>query len=131
MADWLTELQNSDFGKAIRAQCDEQDDAPGEREGDGWKGEIGGSCPLQGHGSVDDRFWYFRARHDEWRFEVYTKPCDHELPGDDDMVWDMYGSYTGDAHNAGWMKHSEAWVIIESKIAAFRRSTSAPPKEDT
>ncbi len=127
--NWLDELRNSDFGKAIRAQCDEQEDVDGQREGPDWKGSIYGACPLQGHGTVDDRFWYFRSRSDEWRFEVYTKPCDDALPGDDALVWDRYGSYMGDAHNAGWMKYSEGWTIIEMHIAAYRASTSAPSQE--
>ena len=107
--------------EAIRAQCDEQEDAPAEKSGDGWAGVIGGACPLQGHGHVDAHFWYFRARHDSWSFEVYPTSTEEELPPDEELTWDRYGSYAGDAHNAGWMKFSEAWPLIESHIALFRK----------
>jgi hypothetical protein len=128
--DWLTELQNSDFAKAIRAQCDEQEDADWERSGDGWKGSIGGSCPLQGHGSVGNLFWYFRARHDEWRFEVYPTTCAGALPPDETMVWSAEAEYEGDAPNAGWMKYSEAWALIEECIATGHKVGWSMPGAD-
>lgn len=124
--DWIDALRNSDFGKAIRQQCEESEDVPAQRAGDGWQGTIYGFCPIQGDGTVDDRFWYFRARHEEWSFEVYDVSTKPELPGENHLVWDMYGSYNGDAHNAGWMKFSEAWALIEQKIAAYRRSVPSP-----
>ncbi|WP_255425037.1 MULTISPECIES: hypothetical protein [Corallococcus] len=30
-------------------------------EGNGWSGDFGGSCPVQGHGEADGRPFYFRA----------------------------------------------------------------------
>jgi hypothetical protein len=120
MGDWLDDLHASDFGKAIRAQCDEAEDAPAERAGEGWKGSIYGFCPVQGHGEIDGRFWYFRSRGDDWRFEVYLEPCSERIPGDEKLVWDRCGDYDGDAPNAGWMKFSEAWLLIEESVALFR-----------
>lgn len=125
--NWLEALRNSDFGKAIRQQCDEAEDVPAERSGDGWKGSIYGFCPVQGHGSVDNLFWYFRSRHEEWRLEVYRTSCDAELPPDEQIVWSASGEYEGDQPNAGWMKFSEAWDIIEESIALGRETGWAMP----
>jgi hypothetical protein len=126
--DWLTALRESDFGKAIRKQCDEAEDAPPKRDGDGWTGSIYGFCPVQGHGSVGNLFWYFRARHEEWQFEVYTSSCEEQLPPGD-PVWSAEAEYEGDAHNAGWMKFSEAWDIIEKCIAMGRETGWSMPSE--
>lgn len=118
----LDDLRNSDFAKAIRKQCEEAEDAPADRSGEGWAGIIGGFCPVQGHGHVDGRFWYFRARYDEWRFEVYSEPCDADLPGDDKLVWSREDEYLGPT-SAGWMRFSEAWRFIEQSIDAFRHAS--------
>lgn len=127
--DWLTALRESDFGKAIRKQSDEARDAPAEREGDRWEGGISGFCPVQGWGSVENLFWYFRARSDCWRFEVYTEDTSGRLPDDDKLVWHASADYEGDAHNAGWMKYSEAWALIEECIATGRAAGWAMPPE--
>lgn len=109
------DIANSDFAKAIQAACNEAEDAPAEKSGTGWKGSIDGFCPVQGVGQVDDKFWYFRARHDEWSFEVYTKSCERELPKED-PIWLTVGEHD----NASWMKFSEAWALIEDSIAKYR-----------
>ena len=124
---WLTRLRESPLGQAIRAQADEAEDTPASKSGDRWTGTIYGFCPVQGHGSVDNLFWYFRARGEEWRFEVYTASCDRELPDDSKLVWTAEGEYEGDQHSAGWMKFSEAWGLIESCIAVGRESGFAMP----
>lgn len=118
----LEALANSDFAKALQAACDEAEDAPAEKSGDGWKGSIGGFAPVQGDGQVDGKFWYFRARHDSWSFEVYTKSCRTELP-DESPLWETSGKYG----NASWMKLSEAWGLIEASLAKYRRDRTTPP----
>lgn len=130
MGDWLEDLRNSDFAKAIRKQCAEAEDMPARRGGEGWTGCIGGFCPVQGEGFVDGRFWYFRARHDEWRFEVFSVDGRDGgmLPGDDKIIWSADGEYEGDQHNAGWMKFSEAWALIENCIAVGRETGWAMPQ---
>lgn len=98
--------------KSIRASVDECEDAPAARAGEGWDGEIEGFCPVQGLGHVDGFSWYFRARHEEWRFEVYDAPFPCA-----DLFFEVEGDADGDA---SWMPFSEAWRHIESSIAAFR-----------
>lgn len=124
--DWLTELQNSGFAKSIRETCDKLEDAPAEQSGDGWAGSIYGFCPVQGYGRIDNLFWYFRARHDDWRFEVYSKPTERELPGDAFMVWSAEAEYDGDA---SWMPYSDAWSIIKAGIETGRACNWATPSE--
>ena len=105
----------------VRASVDECEDAPAARAGDGWDGQIDGFCPVQGLGHVDGFSWYFRARWEEWRFEVYDAPfrCGEgvwRLP-DADPFFEVGGDADGDA---SWMPFSEAWRHIEASIADFR-----------
>lgn len=107
--------------KSIRASVDECEDAPAARAGEGWDGRVDGFCPVQGLGHVDGFSWYFRARWEEWRFEVYDAPfrCGEggrRLP-DADPFFEVGGDADGDA---SWMPFSEAWRHIEASIAAFR-----------
>ena len=124
---WIDRLRKSALGEALRAQAAEAEDAPSTKGGERWSGTIYGFCPVQGHGSVDNLFWHFRARGEEWRFEVYIESCEGELPGNDKLVWSADGEYEGDQHDAGWMKFSEAWSLIESCIAVCRESGFAMP----
>jgi hypothetical protein len=121
------------IGASIRAACECAEDAPASREGEGWEGSIGGFCPVQGEGTVDGRFWYFRARHDDWSFEVFSVGWapDEGLPGDDKIVWSAEAEYEGEQPNAGWMKFSEAWDIIENCIAIGRKTGWAMPSPST
>ncbi len=43
---------------------------------------IGGQCPVQGDGWVDEQFWYFRARGSRWSFEVWPPGCKPGPSGD-------------------------------------------------
>ena len=95
---------------------DDLEDAPDTKDGQGWAGTIYGFCPVQGHGKLDDVYWYFRARWDDWTFDVYSAPCDDELPDQDKFLGYFDGSYA----NASWMKYSDAWRIIEDQITAWR-----------
>lgn len=118
MTDWLEDLRNSDFAKELRARVAELEDAPAERSGAGWQGAVYGFCPVQGHGTVDGLSWYFRARHDEWRFEVWREPFGPygHLPAGD-PIWKVETDYDGDA---SWMPISVAWALIEQCIAMGR-----------
>lgn len=102
------------------------DDSP-VRSGVGWEGRIEGFCPVQGHGVVDGRGWYFRARHDAWSFEVWESgplPSDghggYRLPTESADWW-----LEGDDDDASWMRFSAAWGLIESGIAAWRTRPAA------
>lgn len=112
------------FKDAIRRSCEKAEDAPFEKSGNGWWGVLGGFCPVQGQGSVDGRYWYFRARHEHWSFEVYTESCEYDLPSEDKRVWWAQAEYDGDA---SWMPFSDAWSLIESCIATGRETSWAMP----
>lgn len=129
MIDWLKLLRESEIAQHIRARVAEVEDAPGERTGGGWKGSVGGQCPVQGEGTVDGLSWYFRARHDEWSFEVWRGPFreDGELP-----IGDPIWSARGEANDASWMRMSEAWSLIEAAIETGRGcGWSMPTMEET
>ncbi len=88
--------------------------------GDAWTGELGGNCPVQGEGTVDDKWWYFRARHRSWQFEVFSQPFHPSgaLPPDTSIIFEAAGGHD----DAGWMPETEAWDLIENNIAAFREA---------
>jgi hypothetical protein len=105
----------------VRASVDECEDAPSSRSCDGWEGRLEGFCPVQGYGTLGELSWYFRARWEEWRFEVYACPFPSDTYGwrlpDVDPIFEVEGDADGDA---SWMPFSEAWRHIESSIVAFR-----------
>ena len=83
---------------------------------------IGGSCPVQGEGTVDGLYWYFRARGERWSFEVWDVSFGPfgELPGKPELwltgaAWDEEGEY-----GAGYMPVQEAERLIRLAIAAGR-----------
>ncbi|APR80929.1 Hypothetical protein A7982_06276 [Minicystis rosea] len=93
-----------------------------ERHGDGWSGEIGGNCPVQGDGRVDEKPWYFRARGGAWSFEVADDPLCSDAnwvsaSGEPGVMFEE--DYDGDA---GWMDVDEAWRLVEEAITRYRIS---------
>lgn len=108
-----------------------QNDAPAERSGDGWHGDIGGACPVQGYGEVDGLPWYFRARGECWSFQVAAAP--EGDPVDVDDVDQPPGAWVtgGDADGGGgefagsWMGRAESWRHVEESVAAWRAWRSA------
>lgn len=118
------------LSRVVTTNSDRAEDAPAVHSGDGWEGRIEGFCPVQGHGVVDGRGWYFRARHDAWSFEVWESgplPSDghggYRLPTESADWW-----LEGDDDDASWMRFSVAWGLIEAGIAAWR-ARPAPPEE--
>ena len=95
-----------------------------ERSGDGWYGKLGGNCPVQGWGRVDDHAWYFRARGDCWRMEIAydRKVSEDDLPN----VWPprfpgwIVEEDWGTWPEAGYMEECIAWQLIETTIARLR-----------
>jgi hypothetical protein len=78
--------------------------------------EIYGNCPVQAFGTILGRELYFRARHDEWSFEVAD--CAGNLPSDG--FRDSDGFYReGDYPNAGWIPLRKAVAIIERCMREF------------
>jgi hypothetical protein len=77
---------------------------------------VCGNCPVQAFGSILDRELYFRARHEEWSFEI----ADHkgELPSDGLAAAD--GFYReGDYPNAGYMPNEMAIKLIEKCLREY------------
>lgn len=130
MGDWVDDLQNSEFAKAIRETCEEKEDVPAEREGQGWNGKIQGFCPVQGYGVVDGLNWYFRARHSGWSFEAWREPFGEQgaLPSADPLWWCQEDYGEGD-YDASWMPLSDAWGYVEASIKAGRAAEWAMPPE--
>lgn len=74
---------------------------------------IGGNCPVQAEGTIDDEPFYFRARGQGWSLSV---------GGDDVMMdpkWHHSEQYGDGPFDAGWMPEDEALAFIEQSATAF------------
>ncbi len=75
---------------------------------------LGGNAPVQAWGLVDRWPYYFRARHDEWRFAVAAvrdaDPVDVSTPRDGFCVFGPYGRTGGE--DASWMPEEVALSLI-------------------
>jgi hypothetical protein len=80
------------------------------------KFEVYGNCPVQAFGTVLDRELYFRARHEDWSFDVADRAGN--LPSDGYRASDGFyceGKYS----NAGWMPLRDAVKIIAKCLREF------------
>lgn len=78
--------------------------------------QVYGNCPVQAFGDVLGRELYFRARHDEWSFDVADSAG--ILPSDG--YRDSDGFYREGKHaNAGWMPLDKAVRIITKCLREF------------
>lgn len=84
---------------------------------------LGGSCPVQGEGTVDGREWYFRARGQEWSFEVYSSA--EESEGNAPPLWWTWEDW-GTWPDAGYMPDDEARRKIDVSVERFRRDRPKP-----
>jgi hypothetical protein len=106
-------------GPAARAE-----DAVTTLSGDGWRGEFGGTTPVQGLGEVDGRRFYFRARWEEWSLSVAEE-------GKDPLDVFPYGEggfhheeeWPGGPFQAGWMELTDVQKCMERAVAIFRAAT--------
>jgi len=80
----------------------------------GLTGSFGGNCPVQGDGELDGKYWYFRARHEAWSFDV---SADDEGPAD----WEHCEEY-GSSHDASWMPDEDVLKCIEKAVGLYRAS---------
>ena len=94
---------------------DDLENAPCEQDGDGWSGTVDGFCPVQGEGRVGEFWWYFRARWDDWSFDVFSAEPKWDGTSYDRFVWGTAGEFI----NASWMSYANAWSIIKDQIARF------------
>ena len=87
-----------------------------EIKGDGFDGDVGGTCPVQGEGEIDGKRWYFRARGRRWRFGVGATE-DDALDG---VLFETGGSYGESQFEAGYMPLEDAERLIRESIAKYR-----------
>ena len=74
---------------------------------------LGGNCPVQSKGFINDKPFYFRARGDSWRMNI----------GGADIVeaphWSYEEDYGDGPFDAGWMTEDEARSFIEKSARLF------------
>ena len=92
----------------------------GSKAGNGWEGQLGGACPVQGEGTVDGLEWYFRARGESWSFEVFRPGGFEGLPVQD-VVFDRSGETFGGPYSASWIGAKHAWSLIRTCINEWRQ----------
>lgn len=77
-------------------------------------GDIGGMCPVQAEGTINEKPFYFRARGEDWALSI----------GGDDVIakpeWYRRRRY-GDFPSAGYITHAEAVNFIRDAGAAYVR----------
>lgn len=81
---------------------------------------IGGNCPVQAEGAFDNRRFYFRARHDEWRVHVWEDERRYKDIPWDEKTWETGADY-GEWPDAGWMPQHEAVGFICDSIETYRK----------
>lgn len=94
------------------------ENADADQSGEGWKGTVNGFCPVQGDGTVGGFWWYFRARWDDWSFDVFSAKPEWDGTAYDAFVWGTAGEYD----NASWMPYADAWKLIKEQLSAFQAS---------
>ena len=83
--------------------------------------ELFGVAPVQATGTVAGREFYFRARHDNWEFEVAKEDGQLGSDCDEEPVF----LRTGHTENASFMDRGEAHRLIEACAAEFVGSFEA------
>lgn len=80
--------------------------------------ELGGACPTQAQGrTVDDRPYYFRARHGTWTLQVGqpgwpTDYCDWPTSWEDDSTYVAQG----DDESHGWMEDADVLALLDRHL---------------
>lgn len=94
------------------------------------KASLGGECPVECEGVIDDWYLYFRARNNRWRCCIAPTP--RGAVGGENPSVEIYGIYgktteNGEASDkpvdrfgAGYMAYDVAVKIIEAAIVMFR-----------
>jgi hypothetical protein len=77
---------------------------------------LGGNCPVQAEGTINDQPFYFRARGDHWSLNI----------GGADLIlnptWHYAEDY-GQWPDAGWMSKEEAEAFIHKAAARYADAT--------
>lgn len=64
---------------------------------------IGGVCPLQAEGTIENKPFFFRARGNRWTLGIGGEP-----------VLKPESFYSGSIPDAGWMSEAAARELIET-----------------
>lgn len=94
-------------------------------DGDGWRIDVGGACPVQGYGNVDGLPVYFRARGEGWAFRVAASADGNPVLVDMGERGYIASGYYGDWPDAGWMQRPHSRAIVVACVAAFRAARAA------
>ena len=71
---------------------------------------LGGLCPVQAEGTIDDKPFYFRSRGTHWSFTVGSDIIKPE--------W-YYEEEYGEWPSAGWISEEEALSFIEKAAIKY------------
>jgi hypothetical protein len=88
------------------------------------------AAPVQAEGTVDGQPFYFRARHENWRFAISEhngiSPVDIDTPDKGKrfgfFIEERYGN---EPFAASWMPREEAEAIIRECAVQYRRERAA------
>ena len=87
---------------------------------------IGGNCPVQAEGHINDQPFYFRARGKRWSVGVGG-----DVIGEPD--WYYEEEYPGGPFAAGWMSEAEARKCIQEAadryVSGVREADDGQPSE--
>lgn len=85
---------------------------------------LGGCCPVQAEGTIDDEPFYFRARGEHWSMSI----------GGDDVVmdpeWYHEEPYGDEAYAAGYMPQWEALGFIAKAVGMYAARSDEHPAEE-
>lgn len=103
-------------------RCGSYDETAGEVHEDGLSIRFGGACPVQGEGTLDGCYCYYRARGRRWSFSVWPQGVDIEDDGLPDCKEEWY--YGQDNFcafpDAGWLHRDESIANLREALAAWR-----------
>jgi len=83
---------------------------------------LGGNCPVQAEGTINEIPFYYRARGDRWSLSIGADPI--RAP-----EW-THVEICGAAYEAGWMEEDEAKDHLEKALALYaagRPGAQLPP----
>lgn len=87
---------------------------------DGLEIEFGGNVPVQGHGTIDGRICYYRARGSGWSFEVWPAGV---AWGDSGGLPDESPEFAYDRDPYAWP--DGGWIHRDESIANLREALAA------
>ena len=86
--------------------------------------ELGGSCPVQAHGTAGSWRWYFRARHNDWSLGAVRGHAEDPVAAcaDSDTTFYVEDEYGDMAEDASYMDLDEARFFIVRELTRLKQS---------